>query len=100
MPLSLDQSNSPSRICLEGEINIRCAAELKGLLLQALSHEGALHVDLSAATEVDITTLQLLWAAQREARTTGKDFLLMGPISEIVAAAMNRSGLHLTVGAA
>jgi anti-anti-sigma regulatory factor len=100
MSLSLDQSNSPTLIRLGGEINIRCAVELKSLLLQALEREGALQVDLSAATEVDITTLQLLWATQREAITTGKDFLLMGPITEIVAAAMDRSGLHLTVGAA
>lgn len=100
MPLSLDQSNSPSLIGLEGEINIRCAAELKELLLQALAREGALHVDLSAATEVDITALQLLWAAQREALQSGREFLLTGTISEIIAAAMDRSGLHLPVGAA
>jgi anti-anti-sigma regulatory factor len=100
MPLSLDQSNSPFRIGLEGEINIRCASELKDLLLQALALEGSLHVDLSATTEVDITTLQLLWAAQREASATGKEFLLTGPISDIIAAVMDRSGLHLTVGVA
>jgi len=100
MPMTLGQSNSPSLIGLEGEINIRCATELKDLLLQALAREGALHIDLSTATEVDITALQLLWVAQREALAAGKQFQLIGPISEIIAAAMERSGLHLSVGAA
>ena len=100
MPMSLDQSNSPSRINLEGEINIRCAAELKELLLQALTREGALHIDLSAATEVDIAALQLLWTAQREAREAGKEFLLNGPISEIVATAIKHSGVQFAKNAA
>jgi ABC-type transporter Mla MlaB component len=94
MPVAFDQSNSPSRISLEGEINIRCAAELKEFLLQALTREGALHIELSTATEVDITALQLLWTAQREAREAGKEFLLNGPISETVAAAIKHSGLQ------
>jgi anti-anti-sigma factor len=100
MPVAFDQSNSPSRIRLEGEINIRCAAELKELLLQALTREGALRIDLSATTEVDITALQLLWTAQREARETGKEFLLNGPISETVAIAIKHSGLQFAENAA
>jgi anti-anti-sigma factor len=100
MSVAFDQSNSPSLINLEGEINIRCAAELKELLLQALTREGALHIDLSATTEVDITTLQLLWTAQREAREAGKEFLLNGPISKTVATAIKHSGLQFAENAA
>ncbi len=71
MPVSLDQSEALNTIRLEGEIDIECAAELKQLLLQGLTPGKELLVDLTNATELDITSLQLLWAAQRDAVAMG-----------------------------
>jgi len=100
MSVTLDQSRTPCAIHLTGEVGIRNAAELKELLLQALMSETELRVDISGATEVDITTLQLLWVAEREAHSAGKKFLLDGKIPDDILATANHAGLKLPVSAA
>jgi anti-anti-sigma regulatory factor len=100
MPVILDRSTTPPVIDLQGEVNIRCAAELKDLLIQTLALAGPLHIDLSAIKEIDITAIQLLWAAEREARKAGKEFLFVGTIPEIILAIVNHAGLRLPLGAA
>lgn len=100
MSVILDQSTTPPVINLQGEVNIRCAAELKDILIQSLALVGPLHVDLSAINEIDITAIQLLWAAEREARKAGEEFLFVGVVPEIVATIVNNAGLRLPLGAA
>lgn len=59
-------------VCLEGEVNIECAAELRSALLAALAAERPATVSLAALTGVDVTAVQLLWAAERQARADGR----------------------------
>jgi hypothetical protein len=53
---------------LEGVIDISSAAELKAILLEALTACRDVRLDAGEATYLDITAMQLLWAAEREAR--------------------------------
>jgi anti-anti-sigma regulatory factor len=99
MPVTLDQSRTPCVIGLAGEVNIRCAAELKEVLVEGLALGRGLRVDLTGATEVDITASQLLWAAEREARSADKEFVLDRAMPDEIAATLNLTGLKLPMSA-
>ncbi|MGA3023498.1 MAG: STAS domain-containing protein [Bryobacteraceae bacterium] len=71
MPIALQRHESHWLIGLEGRIAIESAAELKQLLLEWLAAGKDLELDLQGAEEIDITIMQLLWAAGREAARTG-----------------------------
>lgn len=94
MPVTLEQNGGLCCIRLEGEVDIASAAELKKLLLQALASGSELRVGLEGATELDITALQLLWAAEREARASGRGFSLAGRVPEEISAAVDEAGLE------
>ncbi len=68
MGVTLEQSERLIVLRLEGVIDIASAAELKLLLQDALKSGKEVSVSLEAATELDVTVFQLLWAAEREAR--------------------------------
>jgi anti-anti-sigma factor len=92
--VTLDQSASVCLLRFEGEIKIACAAELKSLLLEALASGKDLQIDLQHATELDLTALQLLWAARRQANDSGAALALAGPIAEEVLAAASDAGFE------
>lgn len=94
MAMTLDQSEARCVVRMDGEINIACAAELKKLLLQALASGRELRADLDGATELDVTALQLLWAAEREARGSGRGFTLAGRVPEEIASTVRDAGLE------
>lgn len=94
MPVNCEPREARYLIRLEGEVDISSAAELKKRLLEALRDDGHLHLDLEGATDLDITALQLLWAAERQARGSGKGFALVGRLPETVNAALNEAGLE------
>jgi anti-anti-sigma regulatory factor len=71
MPVTLQRHESHCLIRLEGQVTIASAAELKTLLLEWLAAGKDLELDLEGAEEIDITIMQLLWAAEREAARTG-----------------------------
>lgn len=92
--MTLEQSEAVCVIRLEGGIDIASAAELKTLLLQALASGRELRADLEAATELDITAVQLLWAAEREAGRSGRKFTLAGRVLGAIRAAVRDAGLE------
>jgi anti-anti-sigma regulatory factor len=96
MPITLAQSERLCLIRLEGEINVASAAELKKLLLEALAsqRQGGVRVELINASELDISILQLLSAAEREARASGQGFSLAGEVPERIAAAVAEAGFE------
>jgi anti-anti-sigma factor len=79
---------------LDGEIKIASAAELKKFLLQALEARAEVRVNLEHVTDVDVTALQLLWAAEREARASGTEFRLVGHAPKEVLTAANEIGFE------
>ena len=95
MSIPLEQNESLSVIHLEGAIDIASAAELKELLLKALGDPGEVLVSLERATGLDVTAIELLWAAGREAKKSGPGFALVGQAPEEVSAALADAGLDL-----
>lgn len=94
MPITLDQSESLSLIRLEGELDITSAVELKKVLLQTIASGKRLRLEVGAVTDLDITTLQLLWAAARDARRSGLNFTLMGQIPKEIATVVADAGFQ------
>ncbi len=94
MPATLDRKKKVWVVRLEGETNISCAAEFKNLLMEALASGKELQLDLQDATDLDVTALQLLWAAEREAKASGKSFVLAGALPETIAEIARESGLE------
>jgi hypothetical protein len=66
LPIPVDRGETRWLIRLENDWNITSAAELKCLLLEGLEAAKAIEVDLERAQEIDVTLLQLLWAAGRQ----------------------------------
>jgi anti-anti-sigma factor len=96
--ITLEQTESLSVIHLEGAIDIASAAELKALLLKALGGPGEVRVSLEKldqATGLDVTAVELLWAAGREAKKSGAAFSLVGQAPVEVSAALADAGLDL-----
>lgn len=93
MSVTLDQRGEVSVVGLEGEVDIRAAAELKGALIAALESRQELRVEMAGVTTLDITTLQLLRAFARAAANTGAK-LVFGEMPKAMDLAMELSGLE------
>jgi anti-anti-sigma factor len=91
--VTLDQRGEVSVVGLEGEVDIRAAAELKGALIAALESRQELRVEMAGVTTLDITTLQLLRAFARAAANTGAK-LVFGEMPKAMDLAMELSGLE------
>ena len=88
MPVTLEQKDALTLIQLEGAIDVGCAAELKELLIEKLKSGLAVQVALESATVLDVTAVQLLWAASREAQRVGVEFGFKGQSPEAVRSAL------------
>ena len=94
MPVTLEQKDALALIRLEGAIDVGCAAELKELLMEKLKSASAVYVALESATGLDITAVQLLWAAAREAQRVGVEFVFKGQTPEAVRCALAEAGIE------
>ena len=93
MPVTFDRSETPGVIRLEGAIDIGCAAELKQALLEALASKGTARISFESATGMDVTAVQLLWAAARHAKSAGVGFAIESQVPETVSAVLAQAGL-------
>jgi len=94
MPVTLEQNDGLHLIRLEGAVDISCAAELKILMQQALKSEKEVRISLENVTDLDVTTMQLLWAAGREAKVSGVDLTLTGPVPDELSYVIADAGLE------
>jgi anti-anti-sigma regulatory factor len=68
---TVDQAGTGWNVRLDGDLTLASAAALKTLLLEWRASGKDLELDLENASDIDITTMQLLWAAAREAGRAG-----------------------------
>ena len=92
MGIALKQGKESSAIRLEGVIDIASAAELKAVLLDALKRGKPVTIALDSSAGLDVTAIQLLWAAQREATVSGVGFTIAGPVPARVSATLKEAG--------
>jgi anti-anti-sigma factor len=88
----LGDSEGRSLIWLQGEIDIATSVELKTALMEALSSPKEILVDVEGATDLDVTAVQLLWAAAREAEKTGTAFAFSSQVAETVSRVVREMG--------
>jgi anti-sigma B factor antagonist len=94
MQVTLEKNEASCSIRLEGEMSIASAAELKAALLRGLACGTELRVYLAGATALDVTALQLVWAAEREARRSGHLFTLADGVPEELLLAVLEAGFE------
>ncbi len=92
--ITLKHLEESTAICLEEGIDIASAAELKTTLLDAFKPGKAVHVSFAENAELDITALQLLWAAEREARVSSIGFNLTGAVPDKILSTLKDAGIE------
>ena len=98
MPVTMERNQKHLLIRLEGSVNLTSAAELKGLLIEGLASGSELLLDLERSDEIDVTVMQLLWAAGREAARAGAKVEIR--MSEAADIAMRGAGFDRFPGLA
>lgn len=93
MSLLIQESGDRFLVQLEDSITISCATELRNLLVEALDGGKRLEVDLTRTTEIDLSAIQLLHAAQLASAQAGVSFTSAGPVPDTVREAIEESGI-------
>jgi anti-anti-sigma regulatory factor len=93
VPVTIDERGAISTVQLEGEVDIGSAQQLKAILLDALGSRKPLRVELASSASLDITILQLLWAARLAAAKSCTELVIAEPIPEQIARTMIHAGL-------
>lgn len=96
MPVICDEDQERFSIGLEAEVDIRCAAELKATLMDAIASRKEVQLDFERATDLDVTAVQLLWAAARAVEQTGVRFAFAGESRETLTRAAREMGLDFS----
>jgi anti-anti-sigma regulatory factor len=94
LPIMLEQCEESNVIRLEGVIDIALAAELKTALLESFKSPKPLRVALNEDADLDVTAIQLLWAAEREAKALNVGFTLDGCVPDAVSTILKESGFE------
>ena len=92
MPTALIETEARCVIQFKGDVDIASAAELKAMLIAAISSGKEVQIDLEGASDLDVTAVQLLWSAAREAGKAGSSFAAVH-VPEVVRSAVSEMGL-------
>jgi anti-anti-sigma regulatory factor len=90
MSISVQRCKPAWVIRVDGQATLSSAGEMRALLLEWLASGENLQLDLEATDDMDVTYMQLLWAAAREAAKTGVGIACHA--SEAASAAVRDSG--------
>jgi len=82
--VSASQPGTDALLCIEGELTIYRAAELKETVLSALDRAAALELDLSSVTELDTAGVQLLMLIHQTAKARSKQLRLSAPSAAVL----------------
>jgi anti-anti-sigma factor len=93
MAIDVDTLEGIRYIRLTDALDIAQAAELKGVLVSAIASSPRVCIQFAGVSALDVTTVQLLWAAVSQAKSAGSDLILEGPVSEAVARSLAGTGL-------
>lgn len=85
-------SSDYASLTLSGSLNIRSAPETHQSIMAALSGAKGLVVDLGAASDVDLSFVQLLQAARLYAKAHAKEVALAKPAAGPLLEVLRRGG--------
>ncbi|SEH30874.1 STAS domain-containing protein [Magnetospirillum fulvum] len=80
-------------VACSGELCLPRAEEIRDTLLAALDQAQPVVIDLSQATEIDLSTVQLILAARLSAERRGLSLWLTSPADGPLAATLLAAGL-------
>ena len=92
MGITLEQREQESVLHLEESIDIAVAAEFRHMLREVLKGGKAVKIALDESAELDVTAVQLLWAAEREARALHLSYTLEGGVPEAISVTLKAAG--------
>ena|ERR1035441_5747859 len=92
MAFTIDESESTRVIHLTGNVDIASAADLRPVLIEALISPQDIEINLTEATGIDLTAIQLLWAATHAARKSHKYFAAPGAVPAHISATICEAG--------
>ena len=98
--INLEQGGKTSCVRLQGSIDISSAEELKRILVDAMKAGEEIRVMLGDATYLDVTAIQLLWAAKQEAGRMGVRWIFGDALPEPVGANLVEAGFDESLFAA
>lgn len=87
---------SAGRLVLEGALTTRTAEALCTTLRENIAHNPAVLIDCLAATEVDLSFIQLLVASRVSAAQSGKTVVLSASPDGALLTALTRAGFSVT----
>ncbi len=87
-----DTQPGVGRIRLDGALTVRSVEKVHADLANALDQHAMVIVDCSAATEIDLSAIQLLLAARRTAQRADKTLRLAGTDNAVLRTALLRGG--------
>ncbi|HVX82198.1 MAG TPA: STAS domain-containing protein [Devosiaceae bacterium] len=82
----------PHLIELKGDLGLRDAGELAAKFREAIEKHAAVAVATGNLGSADLSTVQLLVAAQKSAARAGKSFTLVAPVGEALQATLVKAG--------
>jgi anti-anti-sigma factor len=93
MAIDVDTLEGIRYIRLTDALDIAQAAELKRVLMDAVASSPRVCIQVAGVSALDVTTVQLLWAAVFQAKSVGAELILEGPVSEAVEQSLAGTGL-------
>jgi ABC-type transporter Mla MlaB component len=80
------------RFAVDGSLTLRTIETTRAQLLEKMEQHPALEVDCSAASEIDLSFVQLLLSARASAQSAGKVLALAQPASGVLRDVLERGG--------
>jgi ABC-type transporter Mla MlaB component len=87
-----DSHDTASVLRFTGALTLSAAEAVRSSLLVALEGNGAVRLDCSGATDVDVSFVQMVLAARRAAGEQGKSVSLAAPAAGALLDALRRGG--------
>ncbi len=90
---SQSASDAQARFEINGTCGIEEAARIRTILAESLSQADKATLDLSKATDADLSFLQLLCAAHKSAVRRGKTLTITGTVPEDIRQRVKEAGM-------
>lgn len=81
------------RLALAGALTIRDVPRIQARMRDALTGHHSVMIDCAAATEIDLSFIQLVLSARKSAAAAGKSVSFIPPERDVLAEVLERAGL-------
>lgn len=90
--MQVQMDGGTGRIVCEGDLGVAEAAQLQGLLQEALAEADSVAIDLEKVTGIDLAILQLFYSGHCTAKSRGKELALINDTNGLMAQIKDTAG--------